>query len=412
MLFEPGMIGRTLNREVERDLHLQTLACRNEITEIRQRAQFRMHRIVAALGGADGIGTSGIVVGGRDRIVAALSVGVTDGVDRGEIDHVESHRRDIRQARDAILEGAVLVRYATLAARHHLVPGTGPRQRPIRDQRKQRRPRQVGPKLALGHGVLQFGRQQRRGVAGLKIFFALLQDDGGCGRSSGLRLGEQARALDRVEGKVGAGFLFELESVPPGRKFIGPCLDRIDIASGCVRDERTAPAVVAVADHRLATPLPILLAAPDQRGSRHIMAVAIDVCPDFDTLPDDTLHGKAAAVDQRIDVFDMESAARSALDSLSCFVHGDAIDMEKTSRFILREKRRSRPIYQTAHRVLVPRERHDAVELNTAILFLHLENLATSLAVACKPRAEWTFTPKLNTSESRPNLSTVTVTAM
>jgi hypothetical protein len=64
------------------------------------------------------------------------------------------------------------------------------------------------------------------------------------------------------------------------------------------------------------------------------MAVAIDVGPDFDTLPDNTLHGEAAAVDQRIDVFDMESAARSALDSLSCFVHGDAIDMEKTSRFV------------------------------------------------------------------------------
>ena len=30
----------------------------------------------------------------------------------------------------------------------------------------------------------------------------------------------------------------------------------------------------------------------------------------------------------------MESAAdRRALDSLSCFVHGDAIDMEMTSRF-------------------------------------------------------------------------------
>ena len=30
----------------------------------------------------------------------------------------------------------------------------------------------------------------------------------------------------------------------------------------------------------------------------------------------------------------------------------------------------------------------DAKQLNTAILFLHLENFATSLAVACKPRAE------------------------
>src|SRR5229473_3259161 len=319
---------------------------------------FSAYRIVAALGGADGVGTPGIAVSDRDRIVAALAVSVADGVDRREIDHVESHRRDIRQARDAILEGAALARYAALAARHHLVPGTGPRQRPIRDKWKQRRSRQVGPKLALGHGVLQFGRQQRRGVAGLKVFLALLQDDGGRGRSAGRRPGEQARALDRVEGQVGAGFLFELKSVPPGRKFIGPCLDRIDIASGCVRDERTAPAVIAAVDHRLATPLPILFAAPDQRRGRHIMAVAIDVCPDFDTLPDDTLHSKAAAVDQRIDVFNMEGAAGcSALDSLSCFVHGDAIDMEKTSRFVCGKGDAPDLYTKAAHRVLVPRER-------------------------------------------------------
>jgi len=32
-----------------------------------------------------------------------------------------------------------------------------------------------------------------------------------------------------------------------------------------------------------------------------------------------------------------------------------------------------------------------------AILFLHLDNFATSLTVACKARAEWTFSPKLET---------------
>jgi hypothetical protein len=64
------------------------------------------------------------------------------------------------------------------------------------------------------------------------------------------------------------------------------------------------------------------------------MSVAIDIRPDLDPLSDDPLHGKAAAVDARVYVFNLESAAGySALDSLSCFVHGDAIDMERTSRF-------------------------------------------------------------------------------
>jgi hypothetical protein len=54
----------------------------------------------------------------------------------------------------------------------------------------------------------------------------------------------------------------------------------------------------------------------------------------------------------------------------------------------------------------------DGGELNTAILFLHLENFATLRDVACKQRAEWTFSAEPETLESRPTLSTVRVTDM
>jgi hypothetical protein len=143
------------------------------------------------------------------------------------------------------------------------------------------------------------------------------------------------------------------------------------------------------------------------------MPVAIDVRPNFDALSDDTLHCKAAAVDLGINIFNMKGAAvRGALDSLSCFVHGDAIDMEMTSRFVCGKG--DVPDIYTKPFVgqWFPGNGGDASELTTAILFLHLDNFATSLAVACKVRAEWTFSPKLETSESRPNLSTVRVTAM
>src|SRR5580692_6502814 len=87
--------------------------------------------------------------------------------------------------------------------------------------------------------------------------------------------------------------------------------------------------------HRLAAPFAVLFAAPDQRGVYDIMSVAVDIRPDLDALPGDAFHSKAAAVDQRINIFNMKSAAGcGALDSLSCFVHGDAIDMEATSRFL------------------------------------------------------------------------------
>ena len=240
-------------------------------------------------------------------------------MDRREIDHVETHRRDIGQPRDAILESAVLAGITALAARHHLVPGAVARPRPVGHQWKQLRPRQIGPQLALGHGVLQFIGQQRRGLAGLQKILALPQDHGGRGLSAGLRLGQHARAFDGVEGEIGAGLLLQLETVPPGGEFIGPGLDRIDIAAGAIGHERAAPAVVAVMGHRRAAPFAVLLATPDQRRGNDIVAVAIDIRPHFDALADDALHRKAAAVDQRINVLDMESAAaRSRQFELFC----------------------------------------------------------------------------------------------
>ena len=284
MLLEPGMVGRTLHGEIERHFHIERLAGRDEFAEILQRAQLRMHRVVAAFGRTDRIGAAGIAIERGHRIVAALAIGLSDRVDRREIDDVKTHRPDIGKPRDAILEGAMLARRLALAARHHLVPGAGPRPRPVRDERKQLRPRQIGPQLALRHRVLQFVGEQRRGFAGLQEILALAQDHGGGGRTAGLRLGQHARALDGIEGEVGAGLLLQFKAMPPGGEFVGPGLDGIDIASGLVRHERAAPAVVAVMDHRRAAPFAVLLATPDQCAGNHVMAVAIDIRPDLDAL--------------------------------------------------------------------------------------------------------------------------------
>ena len=268
-----------------------------------------MHRIVAAFGGADRIGAAGIAFGRRHRIVAALAVGLADRVDRREIDHVKAHRGDVRQPRDAIPEGAVL------AGR------TGPGC--VAPSRTRRRVRARGRSATNGNSCdrVRSGRdwlsamasfsssvKQRRGVAGLQKILALPQDHRGRGLSAGLCLGQQARAFDGIEGEIGAGLLLQLEAVPPGGEFVGPGLDGIDIAAGLVGHERAAPAVVAVMGHRRAAPFAVLLAPPDQRRGNHIMAIAIDIRPDLDALADNALHGKAAAVDQRKNIFDMESA--------------------------------------------------------------------------------------------------------
>jgi hypothetical protein len=259
------MIGRTLHGEIERDFQVEHLAGGNELAKIRKRAQFRMHGIVTALGRADSIGAARLAFTSGRRVITAPAAGKADRVNRCQADHVKAHRRDIRQPRDTILEGAVAAGRLALAARHHLVPRAAAGPWPIGDERKKWRSHQVRPKLAFGHGDLQFIGQQRRGVTGLQKILALLQDHSGRGRSAGLRLGQHARALKRIQGEVGAGPLLELEAVPPGREFVGPGLDRIDVAAGGVRHERSAPTVVAVMGHRRAMPFAVALAAPDQR---------------------------------------------------------------------------------------------------------------------------------------------------
>src|ERR1035437_5775304 len=129
--------------------------------------------------------------------------------------------------------------------------------------------------------------------------------------------------------------------------------------------------------------------------------------------PSRVLTGNSfASMDAIRYIFNVESACGGALDSLSCFVHGDAIDMEMASHFVCGKGDVPDIYIRPFNGHWFPWNAGDGTELNTAILFLHLKNYATSPTVACKRRAEWTFSPKLKTSESRPNLSTVRVTCV
>jgi hypothetical protein len=84
--------------------------------------------------------------------------------------------------------------------------------------------------------------------------------------------------------------------------------------------------------HRLAVPFVIARMAPNHGRSDNVVPVTVNIRPNFDALADDPFNRKTAAVNQWINIPDMESAA-GTLDSLRCFVHGDAAtDMEMTSR--------------------------------------------------------------------------------
>src|SRR2546421_11724070 len=97
MLPEPGMIGRGLDREVQTDVDSELGRLGGEGLELVDRAQVRVDRVVAARLVADRPRRTGILWPGHERVVAALAVGVADGVNRGQVEDVEAERGQVRQ---------------------------------------------------------------------------------------------------------------------------------------------------------------------------------------------------------------------------------------------------------------------------------------------------------------------------
>ena len=129
------MIRRALQRQIQRHLHAQVLDRGDELVEVGDRAQLRMHRVVAALVAADRPRRSDVAGRRRRGVVAALAVNLADRVDRRQVHDVEAHLRDPRQRRGRGGEGAVhriaVGVPAAGRARKHLVPGPEAGQRPV-----------------------------------------------------------------------------------------------------------------------------------------------------------------------------------------------------------------------------------------------------------------------------------------
>ena len=149
-----------------------------------------------------------------------------------------------------------------------------------------------------------------------KIFWILIAgkicacpgDELGSSWQSGLRVGEQELAFQRVEARILAGFALDHEAPAPGGKLVSPGFDRVDMPAELGGREARRPAVIAEEAHGHALPGALAFAAPDELGSQHIMAVTQNVGPDIDRLADDAFDGETPTVDPGIDVLDVEAA--------------------------------------------------------------------------------------------------------
>src|SRR5690606_30514249 len=93
-----GVIRRALERDIERDLEPETPRVRAERTKLVQRAESRVHALVAAFGGADRPWRAGVVRTGVQAIVRPFAARSTDRMNRRQIHDVETELRDVSEA--------------------------------------------------------------------------------------------------------------------------------------------------------------------------------------------------------------------------------------------------------------------------------------------------------------------------
>src|SRR5271169_1368275 len=122
MLARPRMVGRALDREVDRDLQSQPPGRRYEVIEIVQAAKRRLDRGMAAGFAADRPRTAGTVGKRSQRVVGPLAMRVADRMDGREVNNVESQVMDRGQPALRLPQRRGASRNVSLRAREHFVP--------------------------------------------------------------------------------------------------------------------------------------------------------------------------------------------------------------------------------------------------------------------------------------------------
>ncbi len=91
MLFHPGMIGRALESNIQRDFEPNALSLCDQMPEILRRSEFGMDRRVTTCFRSNRPGTSNVTWLSSHRIVLALAKTLSDRMNWRQIHDVEAH---------------------------------------------------------------------------------------------------------------------------------------------------------------------------------------------------------------------------------------------------------------------------------------------------------------------------------
>ena len=311
VLLDVGMVGRALEGDVQRDLDAQLAGLRHQAVEILDRPELGVDRLVPPLGAADGPGAARVVRARGQGVVRPLAEGAADRVDRGQVEHVEAHLRDIGQPRLDVAERAVPAPLGRRRPREHLVPGAEPGPLTL-DHHAERLVIAGGTATVrmarhpLGQVALQSRPHPRR------LVVRPGQEPGPLAEPVGVltrrppdRLADVLGPLQQLAGEVLlAGLVLLDQLLVPGGVAVDPGLDRVLVPALGGDREPARPAVVDQQGHRHLGPVggpggPV----PEHRHD-HVVAVGEDVGRHHHLLADRPLDREPAAVDLGRDPFD------------------------------------------------------------------------------------------------------------
>src|SRR5690606_11983767 len=104
MFLHPGMIRCALQGEVQSDFDPELATHLHQVSKVLKSAKLGMDGIMSTCLGANRPRAPYVTRLGHRRIVPTLSIHLTDGVNRGKIDDVKTHRRDLGDASLGVFE--------------------------------------------------------------------------------------------------------------------------------------------------------------------------------------------------------------------------------------------------------------------------------------------------------------------
>ncbi|MNF82850.1 hypothetical protein D3C84_651610 [compost metagenome] len=311
------MVLGTLDREVQGDLQAVVSGRRHQAPEVLAATQLRVNGLVPALLAANGIRAARVVGTGGEGIVRAFAETATDGMDRREVQHVEAHILDHRQARMHVVESAVALGILGDRAGKQLIPAGKLGQLALHIQRILGADAQVWAMIGPGHQIGTARCQEQRHLLGRQQAGELMVQ----GRQLLAQL--TGAALDghlhlvapflqlQADRHPCTEFLFQL--VAKTGELIDPGLDTKHIAALFRHVELALPAVVAQVTHDLAVPHFILQRTPANAHGQLVMTIGEDFAGHCHVLPGHGLGGELPAVDHRHGVFNRDTRQQQGL---------------------------------------------------------------------------------------------------